>query len=174
MYRYGRVHTAEEFQLLQDCFGFLPEHGMTIPVKGSSNYDCPQGKVGVLIPLFKAEFSCRCAKAEISLEMTPHGHHREEGNTGSSIPALPSQPTVRVVSPIRLPASDSSDLHARAQAGKGTSHIRKRQSLFMVSSSDEETESDDAGLHPRKMHKTMFVAKLLIVHSGVHGELVIP
>ncbi|CAI9291376.1 unnamed protein product [Lactuca saligna] len=46
MDHYGRVLTAEEFQLLQEQFSFLPEHGVMIPVEGSSIYDCPLGKVG--------------------------------------------------------------------------------------------------------------------------------
>ncbi|CAI9299232.1 unnamed protein product [Lactuca saligna] len=48
MDRYGRVLTVEEFQLLQERFGLLPEHGVVIPAKGSSVYDYPQGKMGLI------------------------------------------------------------------------------------------------------------------------------
>lgn len=47
------------------------------------------------------------------------------------------------------------------QAGKGTTPVLKKQSLRVVLSSDEETESDKAGLHPHKMRKTVSVPKLL-------------
>ncbi|CAI9294038.1 unnamed protein product [Lactuca saligna] len=40
----------------------------------------------------------------------------------------------------------------------------------VVSSSDEETESDEASLHPRKTYKTVFVAKLLGGIGDVLGE----
>ncbi|CAI9283792.1 unnamed protein product [Lactuca saligna] len=53
MDRHGIVLNVEEFQLLQDRFGFLLEHGVMISAKGLLIHDCPQGKVGVLIPLFE-------------------------------------------------------------------------------------------------------------------------
>ncbi|CAI9287610.1 unnamed protein product [Lactuca saligna] len=56
------------------------------------------------------------------------------GNVGFSGPTSPSQPTVGVVSPVRLP---------------------------IPAPSDEETESDDAGLRPRKVRMIVFVARLL-------------
>lgn len=54
MDRYGRVPTVEEFWLLQENFGFLRKHGVMITTKGSSIFDCPRGKVVVLVPLFEA------------------------------------------------------------------------------------------------------------------------
>lgn len=53
MDRHGSVPTAEEFQLLQVRFGFLSEHGVMILEKGMPIHDCPQGMVGVTIPLFE-------------------------------------------------------------------------------------------------------------------------
>ncbi|CAI9298178.1 unnamed protein product [Lactuca saligna] len=75
----------------------------------------------------------------------------ERGNSGSSGPASPSQPAVGVVSLIRSPVLAFSSLHARVQAEK-----------------DEENKSDDAGLHPRKVRRTVSVARLL---SGIEGVL---
>ncbi|CAI9263112.1 unnamed protein product [Lactuca saligna] len=57
MDRCGRVPTAEEFQLLQDYFGFLPEHSVMILTKGSSIYDHPQGNAWRELGRFH---SCRC------------------------------------------------------------------------------------------------------------------
>lgn len=54
MDHHGRVLTIKEFQLPQERFGFLWEHGAMISAKGSSTYDCPRGKVGVPVPLFEA------------------------------------------------------------------------------------------------------------------------
>ncbi|CAI9260281.1 unnamed protein product [Lactuca saligna] len=51
---YGRALTVEQFQLLQEQFGFLPELGVIISMKGSSIYDFSQRKVGVPVPLFEA------------------------------------------------------------------------------------------------------------------------
>lgn len=41
----------------------------------------------------------------------------------------------------------------------------------MVPSSDEETKSNDSGLHPRKMHKTVSMAKLLGGIGDVLGDM---
>lgn len=94
----------------------------------------------------------------------------EGGNVGSSGPASLSQPAVRVVSLVQLPAPGSFDLSMGVQEEKGTALFRKRQSLRAVPSLGEVTESDDAGLHPRKMHKTVSVAKLLGGIDNVLGD----
>ncbi|CAI9286913.1 unnamed protein product [Lactuca saligna] len=94
----------------------------------------------------------------------------EEGNTGSGRPSSPSQPTVGVISPVRLSASTYSDSPAGELAVKGNAPIRKRRKLSVVSSSHKETESDDAGLRPRKMRKTMSMAKLLVGSRDFFGE----
>lgn len=57
----------------------------------------------------------------------------EGGNMGSSGPASPSQSTVVVVSPVRLPVVVPSDLPAGVQAGRSNAPTRKRQSLRVVS-----------------------------------------
>ena len=53
MDHYVRVPTIVEFWLPQEQFGFLLEHGVMIPVKGSSIYDYSRGKVEVPVPLFE-------------------------------------------------------------------------------------------------------------------------
>lgn len=75
----------------------------------------------------------------------------EGGNVGPSGPASSSQLVVGVKCPTRFPSSASADILVVGQAGKGTTHIRKKQSVRVVLSSEEETESDDVSLHPRKM-----------------------
>ncbi|CAI9275791.1 unnamed protein product [Lactuca saligna] len=56
-------------------------------------------------------------------------------------------------------------------AGKSTAHIRKIRSLRVVpSNSDEKAESDDAGLRPHKMHKTVSVGKLLGGIDDILGD----
>ncbi|CAI9290262.1 unnamed protein product [Lactuca saligna] len=325
MYRHGRVPTVEEFQLLQDHFGFLPKHGVMIPKRGVSIYDCPQEKVGVPIPLFKVrlrvptsnffnmivdhygfsvdeltssainsivgfELVCRslgciptfwvfsfyfcsttnssvltlskrwgihqliseqdipkknwqrkwlwvnrdlvgrgfiktrefldhipkffgsnltldmrlgnnnvvgknwedsilvavgmsatwkkgerttlsyeslystfifiCVEAEILLEMALRGHYWGE-NASSSELALPSQPAIEVVSLAHPLISAPSGLPVGVQVGRVTTLVRKRQSLRVVPLSNEETKFHDVGLHPRKVHRTVSMARLL-------------
>ncbi|CAI9291367.1 unnamed protein product [Lactuca saligna] len=94
----------------------------------------------------------------------------EGGNIGSNRPTSPSQLGVRVVSPVRLPAPASLVLPVDVQAKKGTAPIQKRQILRVVLSSDKETESNDAGHCPRKMHKTVSIAKLLGGIDNVLGD----
>lgn len=53
---------------------------------------------------------------------------------------------------------------------KGTSHILRRRSLHVVPLSDEETESDYAGLRPRKVRKTVSIAKLVGGIGDVLGD----
>ncbi|CAI9298674.1 unnamed protein product [Lactuca saligna] len=94
----------------------------------------------------------------------------ERGNVGSSGPATPSQPTVGVVSLVRSSVPAPFAFPVGVQAGKCSAPIQKRRSLRMVPSSDEETESDDAGLRPRKSHRTVSVASLLGGIEGILGD----
>ncbi|CAI9266097.1 unnamed protein product [Lactuca saligna] len=250
MDRYGRVPTAEEFQFLQDRFGFLLEHGVMILAQGVSIYDRPPGKVGQRQWLWvhrnllghgyrrKLDFSNRLPKlfggnlalekrlgivtvceenwedfilsaANMSASWRAHRKMRyggrdffvdgpvchyqgklfhrkidlaevlpppvsercmgelvrlllvEKGNMGSSGPTSLSQPTYTVVSPVRLPFCVPSGLPAGVQEGRSNTPTRKRRSLRVVPSSNEETESDNAGVHLRKSRRTVSVARLL-------------
>ncbi|CAI9283793.1 unnamed protein product [Lactuca saligna] len=85
----------------------------------------------------------------------------EEGNAGSSGHVLPSRANVRVVSlahPLNFIISCSS---VGAQAGRVTAPIQKRQSVCVVPLSYDETKSDDLGLRPRKVSKTVSMSRLL-------------
>ncbi|CAI9297974.1 unnamed protein product [Lactuca saligna] len=140
-----------------------------------------QAKLVVSLTFPFLTFSLRGVEAEISLEMVLRGHYRgklchweidllealrplvskkrmrefagflsiEGGNTCSSGPTSHSRLAVGVVSPVHLPAPASFGLPV---------------------GSDEETESDDACLYPRKMHKTVSVAKLLGGIDDVLGD----
>ncbi|KAL7588712.1 hypothetical protein Lser_V15G39308 [Lactuca serriola] len=91
-------------------------------------------------------------------------------NVGSSGPASPSRTIGGVVSPVRSSIPTPSGLPAGVQAEKGNAPIQKRRSLCVVPSSYEETESDDAGLRPRKVRRTVLVAKLLGCIGGILGS----
>ncbi|CAI9298593.1 unnamed protein product [Lactuca saligna] len=122
----------------------------------------------------------RCGpEADISLEMALSGHYRgklyhheidlvedlpppvskrcmrefvgfllvEGVNVGSSGPAPPSRTAVGVVSPVRSP----------------------------IRAPSEETESDNAGLHPHKVRRNVFMVKILGGIRGILGsELYVP
>ncbi|CAI9260213.1 unnamed protein product [Lactuca saligna] len=106
-------------------------------------------------------FIVRCrVEAKISLEMALCG---SSGHVSSS------QPTVGVVSPVRLPVSVPSGFLLWVQEGRGCDLTWKRQSFHVVLSSDEETESDDAGLRPRKARRIVYVARLLGDTGGILG-----
>lgn len=77
MYRYDRVPIVEEFQFLQDRFGFLPKHDVLIPTKGASMYDLRQEKVGVRIPLFDAGL-CLPTSDFFNMIVDHYGHSIDE------------------------------------------------------------------------------------------------
>lgn len=94
----------------------------------------------------------------------------EGRNIGSSRPASPSQLADGVVSPVCLLVLASSTLPVGVCVEKGIAFIRKRCSLHVVPSLVEETESDDVGLHPHKVHKTVTMTKLLGGIRNVLGD----
>ncbi|CAI9298478.1 unnamed protein product [Lactuca saligna] len=249
----GGVPTAEEFQFLQDHFGFLLKHGVMILEKGVSIYDRPPGRTGKgngfgltrttwghgycrklyfpkSLPKFFGEnmvlgrrlgsvtnrgenwedfnlvansmsatwrarrktaymfavrrtsflwrwpcvvaikYECRmegsqedsvdvyCAEVKISLEIAMRGHYQGkichwDIDLIEVLPPPVSKRCMRELVGLLL-------LEGR-NAGRSNAPTGKRRSLCLVASSDEETESDEAGLHPCKAHRTVSVARLL-------------
>ncbi|CAI9265868.1 unnamed protein product [Lactuca saligna] len=84
----------------------------------------------------------------------------EVGNVGSSGPPSPSQSAVGVASLVCSSITVPSSLPVGVRAGKGNASIWKRKSLRVVPSLDEETESDDVGVCPRKAHRTKEIVVL--------------
>ncbi|CAI9280661.1 unnamed protein product [Lactuca saligna] len=101
-----------------------------------------------------------------SWENGPNNRLRRRG----SGPASSSQPVVGAIFPGCFPTSAFADIHVMGQAGKGTTPIRKKRSVRMVLSSEEEIESDDVSLHRRKMQNMVSVPNLLGDIGDVLGD----
>ncbi|CAI9267762.1 unnamed protein product [Lactuca saligna] len=50
----GRDLTTEEWESFEFRFGFVPEHGVQIPIPDASLYNPPEGKGGIPVALFEA------------------------------------------------------------------------------------------------------------------------
>lgn len=83
---------------------------------------------------------------------------------------MPSPPAVVAASSARLLNSDPPCLLAGAQVGRVTAPIWKRRSVRVVPLSNEETESDDVGLRPRKVRMTVSLSRLLGSIGDVLGN----
>ncbi|CAI9283956.1 unnamed protein product [Lactuca saligna] len=49
-----RYHTTKELESFMFSIGFVPDHGIQIPLPDASLYSTPEGKVGIPITLFEA------------------------------------------------------------------------------------------------------------------------
>ncbi|CAI9272063.1 unnamed protein product [Lactuca saligna] len=107
-----------------------------IPAKGASIYNCPQGIVGVSIPLFEAGLRLPTSNF---FDMIVHHY-------GFSVDELTPNAVNKIV----------------------CFELIFRKSLNVVPSSDEETESDDAGLLPRRARRTVSLTRLV---GGIRGVL---
>ncbi|CAI9281465.1 unnamed protein product [Lactuca saligna] len=99
----------------------------------------------------------------------------EGGNVGSHGSASPSQPTVVAISPVHSPVAVPSGFPAGAQVERSNAPTRKKRSMRVVPSSEEEIESDDAGLCPRKARRIVSMARLLgCIGDILSGQFYVP
>ncbi|CAI9296456.1 unnamed protein product [Lactuca saligna] len=94
----------------------------------------------------------------------------ERGNVGYNRPASSSQPGVGATFPAHSLVFVSTDILVVGQAGISTTPIRRKRSVRVVLSSNEETEYFDVSLRPHKRRNTMSIPKFLGGIGDVLGD----